>query len=182
MPDEKQEFRFDIDSSKSDYTTSVQSFNRIRDIRAVDGMVLVLVDEKRQDEGVQSAKLKPVLMSVREAAERAIGLNRMINKFPGKSDKDTAHEIVEATVAACKEAQRQKLDRRVAKKAKHVGYTHNPKDILEAAFPKEARWTETLAKQKGVTVEEMRRDQLSDIASKTSYNIKGSRPPSTTAN
>jgi hypothetical protein len=158
-------------------TTSAQTFNRIRAIKAVDGMVLVLVDDKRMDAGVMTDLLKPTLMSVREAAERAQGLNRMIGKLPYKSDKDTAFEIVEATMAACREAQHQKLNRKTERRAMHNGFSNDPKEILERAFPKEAKWTAALAKQNGITIEEMQKRQLSEIAKNMSQdNAVGGAP------
>ena len=170
---------FDIDGKDDPvFTTSAQSFHRIKAIRAASGMVLVLVDDQRCDVGVMTAPLKPVLMSVREAAQRAMGLNKMIGKFPAKSDKDSAHEIVEATMAACKEAQRQKENPKTVRKARAMGFTIDPGEILEVAFPREAKFTEALAKQKGVSVTEMRATQLSQLTSEmeSSHGI-GSKPP-----
>ena len=180
LPEEKPPV-FDIDGKDDPkFTTSAQSFNRIKAIQAVSGMVLVLVDDERCDVGVMTQKLKPVLMSVREAAQRALGLNRMIGKLPAKSDKDVANEIVEATMSACKEAQRQKQEPKVFKKARGIGFSTDPGEILEAAFPKEAKFTAALAKQKGVTVGEMRATQLSELTKSIEQNhsIKSTPLPS----
>ena len=181
LPEEKPPV-FDIDGKNDPkFTTSAQSFNRIKAIKAVSGMVLVLVDDERCDVGVMTQKLKPVLMSVREAAQRAMGLNRMIGKFPAKSDKDVANEIVEATMAACKEAQRQKENPKTFRKARGIGFSTDPGEILEVAFPKEAKFTEALAKQRGVTVKEMRESQLSELTKSVEqdHGIKSKPPPIT---
>ncbi len=88
-----------------------ETFNRIKDIKAVNGQVKIEVYSKEPDEA-GAKKLETQLLTIREAARRASALNRVLHKFP-KKDSAIAYEIVEKTIAACREAQRQCRDKNI---------------------------------------------------------------------
>lgn len=84
-----------------------QSFNRIKSIHAKDGFVFVSVYPLGEgDKPDMGNPLKDQMLSIREAAARAKGLNAMAHKLP-KKDRETAMEIVDNVIAACREAQKQ---------------------------------------------------------------------------
>lgn len=79
-----------------------QHFRRIKDVKADGGAVIVIVKDDA-DPSNKGEKLRNVAMPWRVAAQRARGLNDMAHVFP-IGDRETAFAIVEATIAACKEA------------------------------------------------------------------------------
>ena len=135
MADKKKDdgFKFDIDfvDPKKKFTTSKQTFSRIRAIKALEGLVLMVVDERGNNAPEQAGEnLKTVLMSIKEAATRAYGLNRMLGVVP-EMDRDVALAIVEETIAACREAKVQQMDPEIMKKASKITTVFDPKKMEE---------------------------------------------------
>lgn len=85
-----------------------QHFSSIKKIYAKDGFVFIEVYDgaKVDKHDILGNKLKDQMMSIRDAAARAQGLNAMAHKFP-KKDREVCMEIVENVIEACKEAQEQ---------------------------------------------------------------------------
>ena len=88
------------------FTGKNQHFSNIKNVFARDGFVFVQVKPAEQQETEMGNKLKDQMMSIRQAASRARNLNAMAHKLPEK-DRKVAMDIVEAVIAACKEAKEQ---------------------------------------------------------------------------
>lgn len=98
---------FDLDKVSGRFTSDKQSFGRIRDVRAVKGAVMIIADGREPDPETEAGHaLHTQCWSIQQAAQHARGLNRMIHMIP-EADRETAFEIVQATVDAIKEAKQQ---------------------------------------------------------------------------
>lgn len=87
------------------YDGERQHFNNIKDIKAVNGMVVIQVYGKKE-KGDKGADLQDVVLTVRQAAERAASLNRIASKLPEK-DRKVADDIVDQVIAKILEAREQ---------------------------------------------------------------------------
>lgn len=99
---------FDISMLTGDKTTDKQSFSRIKRIYAKDGLVFMDVDSSLDPRAHGGAPLLSRVLSVKEAAERAITLNKMAGAM-NAADYKMVMEIVDNTIQACREAQQQLL-------------------------------------------------------------------------
>lgn len=97
------------------FNGEAQHFSDIEKVFAKDGFVFIKV-KKRENDPAFGRKLTDKMFSIREAAGRARALNNMAHLFPEK-DRKVAMDIVEATIAACKEAQAQ-AEKIIDKKSK----------------------------------------------------------------
>jgi hypothetical protein len=86
-----------------------ETFNRIKEIKAVEGRVVIEVYDKPADE-IGARKLESKTLSIKEAAMRAKALNDIVSQLP-KKDGLVALDIVESTIRACQEAKKQSLSK-----------------------------------------------------------------------
>ena len=100
--------KFDIDDVVGNTKTDKQSFSRIKRIYAQDGKIFVEVDSTINPKEHGGRPLQNQVWSVKEAATRAVELNKMAS-IVGAADYKMIMEIVENTTAACQEAQQQML-------------------------------------------------------------------------
>jgi len=99
---------FDINQTTGNVKSDKQTFSRIKRIFAKDGLVHVEVDQRVIPGEHAGRPLMNQKWTVREAAERAVELNKMASVV-NAADYKMVMEIVDNTIRACKEAQQQLL-------------------------------------------------------------------------
>jgi DNA polymerase elongation subunit (family B) len=85
-----------------------QTFDQIKSIEAINGNIVIRVYPTKDGKPLRTAsdtELKSTILSVKEAAQRAIALNEMVGRqvFSTAEAKDTL-DVVEELVAKIKEA------------------------------------------------------------------------------
>ena len=103
-----------------------QYFSRIKDIKAIGGMVVIEVYKATKDVQayMKGEAVKTTICSIKEAAQRARALNAMVVKTD-MIDRPQAMEIVEAIIQACLEAQRQQLKPKGRMRPLRMGFVDN---------------------------------------------------------
>lgn len=91
-----------------------QDFNQIKEVKALNGNIVLYVYQGKRDSNYKGADLKSVILTIKEAAERAKAINDMINamrKQMPEKDIKICTEIVEEILRKIMEArtQRRKL-------------------------------------------------------------------------
>ena len=94
----------------------MQIFDRLSDVKARDGMVVVLVNENAHLLSEQSRPSVSQVWTVREAAQRTRELNKMARKIKN-IDLNTLLQVVEKMTNVCKEAQLQQANIEVRNRA-----------------------------------------------------------------
>lgn len=96
-----------------------QTISRIDDMFAVDGMVCIKVYEHQQLQAEGSRPSVTQVWSVREAATRALAMNRQLKKLERLSnfDKKQFTDMIERLTVVCKEALLQQSNPDVCKRA-----------------------------------------------------------------
>jgi hypothetical protein len=127
------------DGKKTDlFTSDKQEFRRIKDIKAVNGNVLLIVDAGINDPN-QAVILGPSqrLLTPHEAIQRAIALNSMaaLPNF-NAADRNQIQDIVTATIMAAVEAREQQAKARGYSRAAILQGRARLKESMQAMLKK----------------------------------------------